>query len=63
MSGKNQHVVPHNGQWGIRGEGNERLTRIYERQSDAINDARIISQNQGSEFIHSQPSGSDPRTR
>ncbi|MBL2340697.1 DUF2188 domain-containing protein, partial [Klebsiella pneumoniae] len=24
--GKNQHVVPHNGEWAVRGEGNERVT-------------------------------------
>ncbi|MFI8418687.1 DUF2188 domain-containing protein [Serratia sp. NPDC078593] len=24
--GKNQHVVPHNGEWAVRGEGNDRVT-------------------------------------
>lgn len=51
--GKNQHVVPANGKWGIRGEGNTKLTALYDRQSDAIKAARQISINQQSElFIH-----------
>ena len=58
--GKNQHVVPANGKWGIRGEGNTRLTALYDRQSDAISAARQISKNQHSElFIH----GTDGKIR
>lgn len=49
--GKNQHVVPANGKWGIRGEGNSRLTVLYDRQSDAISAARQISKNQHSELL------------
>ena len=49
--GKNQHVVPTRGRWGIRGEGNSRLTSIFDRQSDAIAAARQISRNQSSELI------------
>ena len=46
--GKNQHVVPVGDKWGIKGEGNSRLT-------DAIAAARQISMNQHSElFIHGQ---------
>lgn len=51
--GKNQHVVPVNGKWGIKGERNSRMTAIFNRQSDAIAAARQISKNQSSElFIH-----------
>jgi hypothetical protein len=51
--GKNQHVVPTKGQWGVRGAGNEKLTRIVNTQQEAINIARQISINQESElFIH-----------
>ncbi len=58
--GKNQHVVPVDGRWGVRGEGNTRLTALYNRQSEAINAARQISRNQHSElFIH----GADGRFR
>ena len=51
--GKNQHVVPHDGKWGVRGEGNKKLTSIHNTQKEAINDARDIAINQNSElFIH-----------
>lgn len=51
--GKNQHVVPANGRWGIKGEGNSKLTSTFDRQSDAIAAARQITRNQNSElFIH-----------
>lgn len=51
--GKNQHVVPAGDKWGIKGEGNSRLTSTFDRQSDAIAAARQISKNQHSElFIH-----------
>lgn len=58
--GKNQHVVPHNGRWGIKGEGNTKLTSTFETQVEAIAKAREISRNQQSElFIH----GADGRIR
>jgi hypothetical protein len=51
--GKNQHVVPRDGQWGVRGAGNSRLTSLHDTQAQAIEAARGIAQNQGSEmFIH-----------
>ena len=51
--GKNQHVIPVGDKWGIKGEGNSRLTSTFDRQSDAIAAAREISRNQHSElFIH-----------
>ena len=54
-SKKNQHVVPHQGQWGVRGEGNERLTYITPTQAEAIDLVRTIAENQGSElFIHNR---------
>ena len=53
--GKNQHVVPHDGGWGVKGEGNSRFTALYSTQEAAIKAAREISQNQRSElFIHGQ---------
>jgi hypothetical protein len=53
--GKNQHVVPANGQWGVRGEGNPRLTSVHHAQRDAIADATKIARNQHSELlIHGQ---------
>lgn len=53
--GKNQHVVPVDNRWGVKGEGNTRYTSIFDKQSDAIAAARQISRNQQSElFIHNR---------
>jgi len=58
--GKNQHVVPHEGKWAVRGEGNERVTEVFGTQREAIDRAREIARNQDSELlIH----GEDGRIR
>ena len=58
--GKNQHVIPTNGGWGVKGEGNSKLTSTFKAQAEAIVRAREISRNQQSElFIH----GRDGRIR
>ena len=49
--GKNQHVVPHDDGWAVRGEENERLTSIHSTQSDAIDAARDIARNERSEVV------------
>jgi hypothetical protein len=50
---KNQHVVPNDGGWGVRGEGNHRLTSVHTTQREAIDAARDIARNQHSElFVH-----------
>ncbi len=36
MSRKNQHVVPHGNQWAVKGERNERATKIVDTQTEAI---------------------------
>lgn len=51
MSNKNQHVVPHDGGWAVRGEGNERVTSIYDTQAEAIDRAREIARNNHSEIL------------
>ena len=43
--------VPRDGQWGVRGEGNPRLTSVHRTQGDAIDVARTISQRQQSELV------------
>lgn len=48
---KNQHVVPHAGQWAVRGEGNQKVTVIVDHQYQAIDIAREIAINQGSELL------------
>jgi uncharacterized protein YdaT len=55
--GKNQHVVPHNGKWGVRGEGNSKVTKATGTQSEAIEKAREIAKNQKSEMIVHRPNG------
>lgn len=55
---KNQHVVPHpNGGWQVKGEGNTRATVRTTTQKEAINIAREISRNQGSELVIHRPNG------
>ena len=49
--GKNQHVVPHDGGWAVRGAGNERATSVHGTQAAAIEAARNIAQNQHSELL------------
>jgi uncharacterized protein YdaT len=55
--GKNQHVVPVDGDWGVRGEGNNRLTSIHDTQAEAIEAAREIAINQHSEVVIHRPDG------
>ena len=52
MAGKNQHVVPTpKGKWGVRGEGNSKITKETSTQTQAINIARDIAKNQESEVV------------
>ncbi|MCD7059111.1 DUF2188 domain-containing protein [Pelagibacterium xiamenense] len=50
MAGKNQYVVRNGTNWGVRGEGNARLTRTFETQREAIEHGREIARSQGSEL-------------
>lgn len=55
---KNQHVLPHpDGGWQVKGEGNGRATARTDTQKEAIDIAREISRNQGSELIIHRPDG------
>jgi uncharacterized protein YdaT len=49
--GKNQWVVRHGDKWAVKGEGNERATKVTDTQKQAINVAKEIAQNQKSELI------------
>ncbi|MFA5964644.1 MAG: DUF2188 domain-containing protein [Sphingomonas sp.] len=51
MSGKNQHVVPHDHGWAVKGAGNSRATAVFNTQAEAIAHARQIAQNQESELL------------
>lgn len=68
--GKNQHIVPNKGKWGVKGAGNKRISTITTTQKEAIEKGRQISKNQNSElFIHDKKGrireknsyGNDPR--
>ncbi len=53
MSKKNQHVVKHQEGWAVKGAGNSRATKVVKTQEQAIEAAKSIAKNQGSElFIH-----------
>ena len=50
--GKNQHVTPHPaGGWQVKGEGNSKARVRTSTQKEAIDRARAISRNQGSELV------------
>ena len=57
VMGKNQHVVPHNGKWAVRGEGNSKVTRTYETQRQAQSAARSIAKREKSEVVIHRPNG------
>ena len=48
---RNQHVVPHEDGWAVRGAGNERYTAIFPRQSQAIDRAREIARNYEADVV------------
>lgn len=50
MSRKNQYVVRTGNSWGIRGEGNQRLTARCDTQGEAVARGREIARNQGAEL-------------
>lgn len=51
MAGKNQHVVPHQAGWAVKGAGNQRATSVHNTQQQAIDAARSITHNQQSELV------------
>lgn len=57
MSKKNQHVVPHGNQWAVKGEKNDKATKVVDTQSEAIKIAREIAINQQSEVVIHRPNG------
>jgi hypothetical protein len=60
MTRRNQHVVPHDDGWAVRGAGSQRATSLHATQREAIEAARDIARNQGTElFVH----GRDGRIR
>jgi hypothetical protein len=54
--GGSHHVVPNpNGGWDVKKGGAERASGHFDRKQEAVDKGRIISRNQGTEFvIHGQ---------
>lgn len=48
---KNQHVVPHNGKWAVKGAGNGKATAVFDTQQQAYNASRGIARNQKTEVL------------
>jgi len=57
MAGKNQHVVPHQDGWAVKGAGNQRATSVHQTQQKAIDAGREIARNQSSELVIHRPDG------
>jgi len=57
MTGKNQHVVPHQGQWAVKGAGNQRATSVHDTQQQAIDAARDLARKQQAEVVIHRPDG------
>ena len=55
--GKNQHVVPKDGKWAVKGEGNEKYTKLFETQKEAIDYAKGIAKNQNSDVVVHRKNG------
>lgn len=51
MPKRNQHVVPHDGAWAVKGAGSARATAVVNTQKKAIERARDIARNQGTELL------------
>lgn len=49
--GINQHVVPSNDKWAVKGEGNSKATKITSTQKEAIVAAKEIAKNSNSELV------------
>lgn len=48
---RNQHVVPHEDGWAVKGEGSSRATSVHRTQEEATQAARAIARNQESELL------------
>lgn len=54
---RNQHVVPHNNGWAVKGAGNGKATKVVDTQKEAIGIAKQIAKNQQSELVIHRPDG------
>lgn len=50
MSKRDQQVVPNGRKWSVRGAGSARVSGTYSTQKEAVDRARDIARNQGTEL-------------
>lgn len=55
---RNQHVVPTNDRWAVKGAGSSRATKVFDTQREAIERGREIARNQRSELLIHRRDGS-----
>jgi len=48
---KNQHVVPQSGKWAVKADGSQRASKVVSTQAEAVEVARRIARNQGSDVV------------
>jgi len=48
---KNQWVSPRNGKWAVKGEGNSRATKIFDKKTDAIDYGKVLAGKKHCELI------------
>ena len=52
-----QHVVPYDGDWAVRREGNQRITSKHRKQSTAINKAKVLAKRYKADVIIHRETG------
>lgn len=55
--GKNQHITPKGDKWQVLGAGNQKATKLFDTQKDAIDYGRNIAKNQEAELVIHRPDG------
>lgn len=48
---RNQHVVPHDGKWAVKGDGSRRATKVTNTKGEALKAARAIARRQGVDVV------------
>ena len=51
MTKRNQHIVPHENGWAVKGAGADKVSSVHSTQKDAIDAGRSIAKNQESELL------------
>lgn len=51
MTKRSQHVVPHPDGWAVKGAGALRASSVHDTQRAAIDAAREVARNQGTELL------------